>query len=665
MKKLVFLLFFQLFLITAHAQLIVKLGNDSSYKKNLEQEFANATNDSIAAYSALKLSQLYKRAGDTKKMQYYLSEGTARAKGNAFMEAAVHYYTAFSLFGGTDMTTIESHLHTGDSLLQRFNDPEAYRIRGNSWLVLGTLAQMQGDEPGGLDAYLNHALPLAERSGDRFLIANVNKFIGIVFLNAEERKKAESYLVRALAAFEQTSHETQPNKPEAIVEVTIILAENSVHLNQLDRAKVYLDKAKKLLDPYPQSNAYLFYYFPEGVYFERMGQYKQAIRSFDKGISMGGGNLENYYVNRMKYGKFETLLKIGDYPGAIRVMEDLLKSPILLPLDKRVYMEKLADAHAQTGNMREAYNWMQKNAAFRDSIYGANYQTSLIELEKKYEVAQKENEIITLEAEKRASDYAAKTARFNSLSWAIGCALLLAAVGFLVYFLRNSSKLAAQKELNHEQQVRELEQQQELAVTRAMLEGEERERQRIARDLHDGLGGALSGIKIKLSGQRETPVTPVVEEVIGQLEHSIGELRRIARNMMPESLVRSGLEVALRDLCVSLANAATDIEFQANGIRRTLAIAIQVNIYRIVQELLSNAIRHSQASRVIVQCLQEDDHFLITVEDNGRGFDTTAAKQAQGIGLNNIHNRVDYLKGSMEMDSAAGQGTTVNIELHV
>lgn len=665
MRKLAFLLYCLLSFLAAEAQLIVKLGNDSTYKNNLERRFATAATDSIRAYAALQLSQLYKREGNAAKMQHYLEAGIARAKGNAFMEAATHYYMAFSKFGGPDMARVEAHLRKGDSLLQRFDYPEAYKIRGNSWLVLGTLAQMQGDEQRGLDAYLNHALPLAQKSGDGFLIANVNKFIGIIFLNAEEREKGGEYLTRALEAFEAVPRETNPNKPEAIVETTIILAENSVYLNRLDSAKAYLDRAQQMLAPYPNSNAYLFYYYPEGTYYQRSGQYDRAIRSFDKGIAMGGGSLENYYVNRMKYGKFETLLKIRNYHAAIRVMEDLLKSPILLPLDKRVYMEKLAGAYARTGNMRAAYDWLSKNVAFRDSLYEANYEANLIELEKKYKIAQKENEIISLEAEKRASDYAARTARLNSLLWAIGCCLLLVAVGFLFYFLRNTKRLAIQKDLTHKQEVKELEQRQELAVTRAMLEGEERERQRIARDLHDGLGGALSGIKIKLSGQQDARPAPVVEEVIGQLEHSIGELRRIARNMMPESLVRSGLEVALRDLCVSLANTETDIEFQANGIRRTLPMTTQVNIYRIVQELLSNAIRHSGATRVIVQCLQDRDHFLITVEDNGIGFDIANHKETNGIGLNNIRNRVDYMRGQLDIDSVPNQGTTVNIELHV
>lgn len=664
MRKYSVLLFCLIVFFPAKAQLVIKLGNDSTYVKRVEKQFSTASSDSLKAYTALKLSSIYKRERDAEKMKFYLDQGLALSKGNMFLEAAGHFYSAFSMVGGSDMPIVEAQLRRGDSLLRQFDLPEAYKIRGNSWLVLGTLEQMKGDEKLGLDAYLNHALPLAQKSGDQFLIGNANKFVGIIFLNANERVKAAEYLDRALTFFEESSDEEYPNKPEAIVETTIVIAENNVHLRKLDLAKVHLDKAQKVLERYPGSNLYLFYYHAEGAYYDRLGQYEKALDSFDKGIAMGGGNSENYYVNRMKYGKFEALLKIQDYPKAIELMQGLLQSPILLPLDKRIYMKKMADAYAQIENFKEAYNWSEKYAVFRDSLYDAKYEADLVELEKKYEIAQKENEILVLEAEKQAGEYEVRTARLNSLLWAIGCISLLVAVAFLFYFLRNSKKLAIQKELNHQQQLRDIAHQQKLKLARAMLSGEEKERQRIARDLHDGLSGTLSGIKIKLSSRPEAGSIPVVDEAISQLENSIDELRRISRNMMPETLVRLGLEVAIKDLCISLALQGVEIEFQANGIGNEMPVEMQVNIYRIVQELLSNAVKHSQATKILVQCLQNGDVFLITVEDNGKGFDLEGRKSA-GLGLPNIRKRVDYMQGQMEIDTSLDQGTTVNLQLCV
>ena len=202
-------------------------------------------------------------------------------------------------------------------------------------------------------------------------------------------------------------------------------------------------------------------------------------------------------------------------------------------------------------------------------------------------------------------------------------------------------------------------------MAQAMLEGEERERERVARDLHDGLGGALSGIKLKLSGQQKKESIPVIDHVILQLEDSINELRNISRNLMPEALLRSGLEVALHDLCISMKREDMLIEFQSAGIHKGNPLSSQVNIYRIIQELLSNAIQHSGADKILLQSIQEEKRFYITIEDNGCGFDSDNIQNAKGLGWSNIQNRVNYMKGKMDVDSIIHQGTTINIELNI
>ncbi len=107
------------------------------------------------------------------------------------------------------------------------------------------------------------------------------------------------------------------------------------------------------------------------------------------------------------------------------------------------------------------------------------------------------------------------------------------------------------------------------------------------------------------------------------------------------------------------------IDYQAFGIEKTMPQQTQVTIYRIVQELLSNAIRHAHASGILLQCSQNESVFLVTLEDNGKGFDTRAAALAKGIGLMNVKSRVDYLQGKMDIASVINEGTTINIELHV
>ena len=156
-----------------------------------------------------------------------------------------------------------------------------------------------------------------------------------------------------------------------------------------------------------------------------------------------------------------------------------------------------------------------------------------------------------------------------------------------------------------------------------------------------------------------------IYKVIEQLDSSVTELRRIARNMMPESLLQLGLEISLKDMCDAVNTPATRVEFQAFSINAALPKETQITVYRIVQELLANAIRHANASEILVQCSQNENIFYITLEDNGRGFDTSLLPLQKGIGISNVKNRVDFLKGKMDIHSAPAHGTTVNIEFNI
>src|SRR5690606_10557007 len=151
---------------------------------------------------------------------------------------------------------------------------------------------------------------------------------------------------------------------------------------------------------------------------------------------------------------------------------------------------------------------------------------------------------------------------------------------------------------------------------------------------------------------------------IEDLNKASNELRRIARNMMPEALLNIGLEDALSDLCKFRSSERTRIVFQGLDLKPAYADRVMTNVYRIVQELLNNALKHAGASQIIVQCSDEKDHLFLTVEDNGKGFDTSYLKTG-GIGLKSIENRVALLNGRMETDSQPDRGTTISIEIPV
>src|SRR5699024_10700776 len=113
-----------------------------------------------------------------------------------------------------------------------------------------------------------------------------------------------------------------------------------------------------------------------------------------------------------------------------------------------------------------------------------------------------------------------------------------------------------------------------------------------------------------------------------------------------------------------LQTPSQEVEFQAIQLDKNLPQAVQIALYRIVQELLTNAVKHSRASNVLVQCSQNEDRIFITVEDDGIGFDVDSLKQKKGLGLANIRNRIHFLKGNLDIQSKPGEGTIFNVEIN-
>jgi len=200
-----------------------------------------------------------------------------------------------------------------------------------------------------------------------------------------------------------------------------------------------------------------------------------------------------------------------------------------------------------------------------------------------------------------------------------------------------------------------------------LLKGQEEERSRMARDLHDGLGGMLSGVKLSLGAMKGNIILSeengnLFSRVLDQLDHSINEMRRVAHNMMPEALVKLGLQQAIQDYCDGLAESiTTKFKVQIHGLEKRMEESTEIVIYRIVQELLNNIVKHANATEVLVQLMRHDANLTITIEDNGNGFDVGSSEN-KGSGLGNVRSRVDYLKGQMDIQSHPGKGTSIHID---
>jgi signal transduction histidine kinase len=204
-----------------------------------------------------------------------------------------------------------------------------------------------------------------------------------------------------------------------------------------------------------------------------------------------------------------------------------------------------------------------------------------------------------------------------------------------------------------------LEKEKEIRVLEAMIQGEEKERSRLARELHDGVGGILSASKMHLSIFKNRTEDQELQQGLSLIDTASSEIRNIAHNLAPEFLTRYGIDKALEAFCERVSNRKLQVLYYRYGEVPPLEQNFQIAVYRIVQELINNAMKHSQGDQAVVQMNIHEQAMHITVEDNGTGL---SAEKAQGIGLVNLKARVAAMNGVIEIDSRAGEGTSILLE---
>lgn len=205
----------------------------------------------------------------------------------------------------------------------------------------------------------------------------------------------------------------------------------------------------------------------------------------------------------------------------------------------------------------------------------------------------------------------------------------------------------------------------------AMIDGQEAERRRVSAELHDGLGQYISAIQLSLQ-KMEDECRQLGNDNLKQSYHTIttlvskasDEVKAIARNLAPPRIEEFGLVAAIEDFCEQVkATGKLRLYFKHKGITTRPAPNLEINLYRIIQELLNNVMKHAKATRCSVQLTVTGKQVMLKVTDNGKGFN--AARKATGLGLQSIRARVKVHKGTVQFTSAKGKGTTVVVTIPV
>lgn len=489
----------------------------------------------------------------------------------------------------------------------------------------------------------NQALEYYESIDDKVWIAKILANIGSLYYTAGNQAKGEEYTLRALE-LQRKSKDLQ-GESVSLVNLVVFALNNGDYQKGIKYGDEAIEKLKPInITYYAAALVRVGYcYYMVGEKEKAINYTKEALRVYKENNSVSGmmesyRSLGDYYYDNKNY---ELAKKIG--LDALKIADTSNR------LDLRLIYDLLKRSSIYLNHHEDAINYSQQQIRLKEADLNKEWANMIADADAKYQTQKKENEIQKLR-------YSQKIRFIIILSL-----ILIIVIGFLgtLFFikgLKQMRRLAQQK-------ISQLEQEKQLIATKSLLEGETTERARLSKDLHDGLGGLLSVTKHKMANMKGSLTIPeeqveTFNSVLEMLDNSIKELRRVAHNLMPESLMRYGLNAAIKDFCESIDKAT----YHFYGVEKRIDEKLEVAAFRIVSELANNALKHANANKINVQLVQEQDRISLTVYDDGCGFDLNAIDKSKTVGLNSIEQRVVSFNGRIDILSEPGKGTEVAVE---
>jgi two-component system NarL family sensor kinase len=334
-------------------------------------------------------------------------------------------------------------------------------------------------------------------------------------------------------------------------------------------------------------------------------------------------------------------------------------------LNRQFIFKGISETLYEMDDYKGSRDYLEEYFYLRDTIFSLEKTEIIADLKLKYEKEKDQARILALENEnlEKDLDLSLETNRKNIyLFTGLGIIIIIL---FLFIFFRHKAR---KEKIITGQRIRQLEEEKKVLAAKALAEGQEEERKRIATELHDGLGVLLSATKMQFSSIKDkSPENKkLIDKATELLEQASGDVRKISHNMMPGLLMKYGLVEAVEDLFESLdetesLNAATEITWQEERLPENQ----EIMFYRIVQELVNNTLKHAEAKNIklIVQALPGQLEAVYT--DDGKGFVVEEKLESRSIGLQSIQSRVNFLNGKVVIESKPGAGVKYIIHIPV
>ncbi|MBI1223553.1 MAG: tetratricopeptide repeat protein [Bacteroidetes bacterium] len=539
------------------------------------------------------------------------------------------------------------------------NDPET---KANTLRRIGVLYMDLGYLDSAQDVFIQ-SLRIQEVSGNKAgLVSTYNNLSGVYYYLGQKEKALSSFLETGNLAEELSGKD--PFYADLAIPAFTNVAQLYYENDSFQAARYYLDKVEALQLKYDRDPVGYTDNL-SGLIYLNQREFIQAIEAFTKAKSL-------FYQNKDTEGAVQCLHNLAlCYSGlkektSARIHFELALDSAMI-LENPFLISELAHDMQQyyldNGDTLHAFHYLSLAKRFDDSLLNEAGVQALIEAEQKYANESKTREIAVQKEELQQ--------RYILIICLIS--LLLTLILAFILFRRLSiqkRKLDQAKIREQSSRIDELFRKQEISSLSAQMAGQNEERQRISRELHDRLGSLLSTIKLQFS-HFEGRLQNIEEQfrdsytgMLGMLDKAYDEVRRISHDLSSGTLEKFGLKGAINELIDAITEVSTvKIHFIDNKTDPSLYNHLNEQVYRIIQELLSNTLKHARAREINLQIHCSNGIFYLSYEDDGKGMDESTLQSSKGIGMRNIESRVSLMNGTWNVDSTPGHGFTFMMEI--
>lgn len=485
--------------------------------------------------------------------------------------------------------------------------------------------------------------------------------LGLIYHNLTEFEKAESYLLKSITINKELNNLNYLGISYSILGAiaydkkdynkALNLYKRALEINMsLDKQLGIANLNNNIGNIYEinkdYNKAFENYTYARSI-FERIGN--------EEGIITSSKNQALIYE---RWGKYDKALLIYD---TCLILANEINSLYRI---REIYYN-IYKAHELKSDFRNSFYYLIKHDEIKDSIFNLDKRTAIADLQLKYDHEKNLAHILSLEKENLEKDLSLRQRTNQRNIYLFTGSGIISIIFFLLIFYRHKAR---KDKIISETRILQLEEEKKLLAARSIVDGQENERKRIAKELHDGLGVLLSTAKMQFTSIKDkSPENrPLIEKATKLLEQAAGDVRKISHNMMPGLLTKFGLYEATEDLIEQLDETeGLNAKCEILGDTKRLAENTEIMLYRIFQELVNNTIKHAEATNITLKIIVRPELLVINYYDDGKGFNMDEKIESRSIGLTSIQSRVKFLSGKSSIESAPGQGTSYSIEIPI